>query len=95
MIRALLAATIFAGAFPLAVPAYGLNIISWTAERSGFLNNGGGWYYQSVKDMIDNDGVVFELMNVPHEAVGIKRPVLGLAGNDHILRKLHGPLAPI
>ena len=23
----------------------GLEIITWTLERSGYLNNGGGWYY--------------------------------------------------
>ena len=52
--------------------AAGLDIITWTAERSGFLNSGGGWYYQSVSDVIDNDGDVFELMHVLHEDVGIK-----------------------
>jgi glycerophosphoryl diester phosphodiesterase len=51
--------------------AAGLNIISWTAERSGLLKDGGGWYYQSVGDVIDNDGDVFTLLNVLHEDVGI------------------------
>ncbi len=52
--------------------AAGLDIITWTAERSGFLKSGGGWYYQSVSDVIDNDGDVFELMHVLHNDVGIK-----------------------
>jgi glycerophosphoryl diester phosphodiesterase len=52
--------------------AAGLDIITWTAERSGFLSSGGGWYYQSVTDVIDNDGDVFELMHVLHRDVGIK-----------------------
>lgn len=51
--------------------AAGLNIISWTAERSGLLKDGGGWYYQSVGDVIDNDGDVFTLLNVLHEDVGM------------------------
>ena len=49
----------------------GLEIITWTAERSGLLTQGGGWYYQSVGDVTDNEGDVFELMNVLHEDVGI------------------------
>ncbi len=51
--------------------AAGLKIISWTAERSGFLTGGGGWYYRSVTDAIDNEGDVFELMHVLHQDVGI------------------------
>lgn len=51
--------------------AAGLRIITWTAERSGLLKGGGGWYYQSVDDLTNNDGDVFNLMNVLHEQVGI------------------------
>lgn len=51
--------------------AAGLNIITWTLERSGPLNTGGGWYYQSVSDVINNDGDVFTLLNVLHEDVGV------------------------
>ncbi|MEM9734855.1 MAG: glycerophosphodiester phosphodiesterase family protein [Pseudomonadota bacterium] len=49
----------------------GLNIISWTVERSGLLKSGGGWYYQTVKDVTDNEGDVFELMHVLHKDVGV------------------------
>lgn len=49
----------------------GLQIITWTAERSGPLKNGGGWYYQTVGDITDNDGDVMELMHVLHRDVGI------------------------
>ncbi|MDZ7823309.1 MAG: hypothetical protein U5K75_04210 [Ahrensia sp.] len=49
----------------------GLKIITWTAERSGLLNTGGGWYFQSVKDAINNDGDVFDLMHVLNKDVGI------------------------
>ena len=51
--------------------AAGLKIIAWTAERSGPLSGGGGWYFKSVKGAIDDDGDVFTLMNVLHEEVGI------------------------
>lgn len=51
--------------------AAGLNIITWTLERSGPLNSGGGWYFQSVSDAINNDGDMFTLLNVLHEDVGV------------------------
>ncbi len=51
--------------------AAGLNIITWTVERSGNLNTGGGWYYQTVADVTDNDGDVFNLLHVLHEDVGV------------------------
>ena len=50
----------------------GLHIITWTLERSGPLNGGGGWYYQSVTDVTDNDGVMFELLDILAKDVGIK-----------------------
>ncbi|MGH1355379.1 MAG: glycerophosphodiester phosphodiesterase family protein [Thalassovita sp.] len=48
-----------------------LEIITWTLERSGPLANGGGWYFQSVKDVTNNDGVYFELLDVLAQKVGI------------------------
>lgn len=42
----------------------GLDIITWTLERSGFLNTGGDWYYQSVKDVINNDGDMYTVLDV-------------------------------
>lgn len=52
--------------------AAGLNIITWTLERSGPLGTGGGWYYQSVKDATTSDGAAFELLDVLAQDVGIK-----------------------
>ncbi|MTI10867.1 glycerophosphodiester phosphodiesterase family protein [Curvivirga aplysinae] len=49
----------------------GLKIIAWTVERSGSLENGGGWYYQTISDLIDNDGQVFELLDVLAQDVGV------------------------
>lgn len=42
----------------------GLQIITWTLERSGLLKNGGGWYYQSVTEAINNDGDMLEALDV-------------------------------
>ena len=50
----------------------GLNIITWTLERSGSLNDGGGWYYKSVKDAIHNDGDVMTVLDVLAKDVGVK-----------------------
>jgi glycerophosphoryl diester phosphodiesterase len=52
--------------------AAGLDIISWTAERSGSLKSGGGWYYQSIADLINNDGDDMNLLHTMHKDVGIK-----------------------
>lgn len=49
----------------------GLKIITWTLERSGPLKTGGGWYYQSIKDVTKSDGVVFELLDVLAMDVGV------------------------
>jgi len=49
----------------------GLKIITWTLERSGPLKTGGGWYYQSIKDVTNSDGVMFELLDVLAKDVGI------------------------
>ncbi|MEM1199768.1 MAG: glycerophosphodiester phosphodiesterase family protein [Pseudomonadota bacterium] len=51
--------------------AAGLNLITWTLERSGPLTTGGGWYYQTIKDLTKSDGVMFELLHVLAEDVGV------------------------
>jgi glycerophosphoryl diester phosphodiesterase len=51
--------------------AAGIDIITWTVERSGSLTTGGGWYYQSIADVTDNEGVVFELIDVLAQEVGV------------------------
>lgn len=52
--------------------AAGLNIITWTLERSGPLDNGGGWYFQSIADVTDNDSDYYELLHVLAQDVGVK-----------------------
>jgi glycerophosphoryl diester phosphodiesterase len=49
----------------------GLKIITWTLERSGLLKTGGGWYYQTIEEVIDNDGDMYEVLHVLAQDVGI------------------------
>jgi len=49
-----------------------INMITWTLERSGLLKDGGGWYYQTTKDTINNDGDMYELLDVLAQDVKIK-----------------------
>lgn len=42
----------------------GLDIITWTLERSGPLTSGGGWYYQTTNNITTTDGDMFELLDV-------------------------------
>ncbi len=42
----------------------GLELIAWTLERSGPLADGGGWYYQSVSEAINNDGDMLTVLDV-------------------------------
>lgn len=51
--------------------AAGLNIVTWTLERSGPLKNGGGWYYQSIEPLTNSDGMMFELLDVLARDVGV------------------------
>ncbi|MCB1801037.1 MAG: glycerophosphodiester phosphodiesterase [Gammaproteobacteria bacterium] len=52
--------------------AAGLDIITWTLERSGPLASGGGWYHQSITDAVDNDGDTMTVMDVLARQVGIR-----------------------
>jgi glycerophosphoryl diester phosphodiesterase len=52
--------------------AAGLSIITWTLERSGPLAGGGGFYYQSIKELTKSDGAAYELLDVLARDVGIK-----------------------
>jgi glycerophosphoryl diester phosphodiesterase len=58
-------------AYALAAKAAGLNLIAWTLERSGPLNRGGGWFYQSIKDITNKDGDMLVLLDVLAKDVGV------------------------
>ena len=62
---------IVASAYAKAARESGLNLITWTLERSGPLANGGGWYFESVNDVIDRDGDYFEVLDVMAQDVGV------------------------
>lgn len=51
--------------------AAGLEIITWTLERSGLLKEGGGWYYSTIKEAINNDGDMLEALDVLAQEVGV------------------------
>ena len=46
-------------------------MITWTLERSGPLTGGGGWYYQTVKEVINNDGDMMQVLDVLAQQVGV------------------------
>jgi glycerophosphoryl diester phosphodiesterase len=58
--------------YAVAAKAAGLDIIAWTLERSGPLNTGGGYYYQSVTPAIHKDGDVYVALDVLAKQVGIR-----------------------
>ena len=54
------------------VKAAGLQIISWSLERSGILaEEKGGWYFQTVNSVVKNEGDVYEALDVLARDVGI------------------------
>lgn len=55
-----------------AAKAAGLDIITWTLERSGPLNSGGGYYFQSVSEVIHRDSDTLVLLDVLARQVGIR-----------------------
>ncbi|XXV13266.1 hypothetical protein WMF00_36740 [Sorangium sp. So ce1182] len=58
--------------YAMAARAAGLDIITWTLERSGPLASGGGYYYESVVDAIDNDGDTMVMLDVLARDVGVR-----------------------
>ncbi|MHA7850474.1 glycerophosphodiester phosphodiesterase family protein [Roseovarius sp.] len=58
--------------YALAAQDAGLKLITWTLERSGPLTSGGGWYFQSVKDVTDTDGDYFTILHALHDKVGVE-----------------------
>ncbi len=47
--------TLAASDYARAARDAGITLIAWTLERSGPLASGGGWYFQSVNDIITDD----------------------------------------
>ncbi|ROQ30455.1 glycerophosphodiester phosphodiesterase family protein [Gallaecimonas pentaromativorans] len=59
-------------AYAKAAKAAGLDIITWSFERSGPLAGGGGWYYQSIAKAIHKDGDRMTLLDVLARQVGVR-----------------------
>ncbi len=59
-------------AYARAARAAGLDLITWSLERSGPLKDGGGYYYKSIRPVIDRDGDVLTLLDVLYGQVGVK-----------------------
>ncbi|MCR9277064.1 MAG: glycerophosphodiester phosphodiesterase [Pseudomonadaceae bacterium] len=63
---------IIASDYALAARSAGLELIGWTTERSGQLENGGGgFYYSTVADAINNDGDILTVIDALAQKVGI------------------------
>lgn len=58
--------------YALQAKANGLDIITWSLERSGPLTNGGGWYFSGLGDAINNDGDIMNVIDVLAQDVGVK-----------------------
>jgi glycerophosphoryl diester phosphodiesterase len=55
------------------VKSAGLEIITWSLERSGLMaENKGGWYYQTVTKGIHHEGAILEALDVLAKDVGIR-----------------------
>ena len=69
----------------------GLDIITWTLERSGILADGNnGFYYQTIEQAITREGDLYKVLDVLAKDVGISWRVFRLGRARHLLRQLHG-----
>ncbi|WP_259779489.1 glycerophosphodiester phosphodiesterase family protein [Aestuariispira ectoiniformans] len=59
-------------AYARAAKSTGLDIVTWTLERSGSMSKGGGWYYQSIKDKISKDSDMLVVLDVLAKDVGVR-----------------------
>ncbi len=58
-------------AYARAARAAGLDIMTWTLERSGDLSDGGGYYYRSVAPAIRSPGDVYRVLDVLVREIGV------------------------
>jgi glycerophosphoryl diester phosphodiesterase len=58
--------------YALACQEHGLDMIAWSFERSGWLQiDGGGYYFQYVANVTNNDGDMYKVLDVLAQDVGI------------------------
>lgn len=61
-----------ASAYAKNAKAAGLNIITWSLERSGIMASGhGGWYYQTVNSAMNREGDTLQALDVLARDVGV------------------------
>lgn len=58
--------------YALAAKRAKLDLITWTLERSGPLDTGGGYYYQSISDVVSRDSDTLVLLDVLARQVGVR-----------------------
>jgi glycerophosphoryl diester phosphodiesterase len=58
--------------YALEAKKHGLKLVGWSFERSGPLKEGGGYYYQYVKSVVNNDGDMYTVLDVLAREVGIQ-----------------------
>ncbi|KAK3112176.1 hypothetical protein LTR53_011817 [Teratosphaeriaceae sp. CCFEE 6253] len=51
----------------------GLEIITWSFERSGPLETGGGYYYTGISNLINNDGDEFTVIDVVTQQANVTK----------------------
>jgi glycerophosphoryl diester phosphodiesterase len=59
-------------AYAIAAKAAGLDLITWSLERDGPLDKGGGFYHRSIKPAIDRDGDTLTVLDVLARQVGVR-----------------------
>jgi glycerophosphoryl diester phosphodiesterase len=63
---------IIPSSYAIHAKAAGLDIITWTLERSGLLADGGnGFYYQTFDSAIRREGDVMKVLNVLNREIGV------------------------
>ncbi|MFT6303835.1 MAG: glycerophosphoryl diester phosphodiesterase [Granulosicoccus sp.] len=58
--------------YAIAAKAAGLDLVTWTLERSGSLENGGGWYYQTIKKVISQESDMYRVLDVLAQEVKVR-----------------------
>ena len=61
------------------------------SSARGRLDGGGGYYYQTVAEAIDNDGDMFQVLDVLAQEVGVLGVFSDWPATVDLLRQLHGP----
>ena len=58
--------------YAILAKAAGLKIITWTLERSGPLENHGGWYYQTIREATNSDSDMLLLLDFLAQTVKVE-----------------------